>query len=411
MRVLFTTWAWPSHYFPMVPLAWALRAAGHEVRVASQPALMDTIMRSGLPGVVTGEDFDIVGYHRRELASLRVEEEDPPGPGQWDERKRRRVQKSFSQFVAIAELMADELLGFARDWRPDLVVHDPLTYAGPLVARLVGVPAVRSLFGPDFTYETRHIEAAAMAPLLERYGLPDLDTVGPLTVDPCPPGLQFPAPIPRQLMRYVPYNGLSAVPAWTLEPPPRRRICVCWGTTTTKFSEEHATRLPYVVDAVADMDAEIVLAATPDQLALFSSVPPGVRVADSVPLNVLLPTCDAIIHQGGAGTTLNSALCGVPQLMVVQTPDQVVNAIPVERSGAGTYLVPKETSRESVRSQARKVLEDPSYREAARFLRGQMLEQPPPTAVVGVLESLARGELAPDHGVAQMSAATAGGPE
>lgn len=401
MRVLFTTWAWPSHYFPMVPLAWALRAAGHEVRIASQPALMETVMRSGLPAVVTGEDYDIVGYHRRELASLRVEEQDPPGPDQWDEEKQRRVQRSFSQFVAIADLMADDLLSFARDWRPDLIVHDPLSYAGPLVARLIGVPAVRNLFGPDFTYATRHIELAALEPLLTRFGLTELDTVGPLTVDPCPPGLQYPAPIPRQLMRYVPYNGLSAVPRWTLEPPQRRRVCIIWGTTTTKFSAEHATRLPFVVDIVAGMDAEVevVLAVTPDQLDLFTSVPPNVRVADSVPLNTLLPTCDAIIHQGGAGTTLNAALCGVPQLMVIQTPDQVVNAIQVEHSGAGAYLVPRETDSESVRSYATKILEDPSYREAAMGLREQMLRQAPPSAVVEVLERLARGELPPDHGM------------
>ncbi|GAB2953718.1 nucleotide disphospho-sugar-binding domain-containing protein [Nonomuraea fastidiosa] len=390
MRVLFTTWAWPSHFYPMVSIAWALRTAGHDVRIASQPALMDTIMRAGLPAVVTGADFDIVGYHRRELASLRVEQQNPPGPADWDAAKRRRVQKSFAQFVEIARLMAGDLLTFAQTWRPDLIVHDPLTYAGPLVARLLGVPSARNLFGPDFTYDTRHLEAEAMAPLLAEYGVSDLDTVGRLTIDPCPPGLQYPADIPRRLVRYVPYNGLSRIPDWLLEKPDKRRICVIWGTTTTKFSQEHAMRLPFVVDAVASMGTEVVLAVTPDQLELFDSMPDGVRVADSVPLDVLLPTCDAIVHQGGAGTTLNSALHGVPQLMVVQTPDQVVNAIPVERSGAGTYLVPKETSRDSVLAHAAKVLDDPSCREAAHLLRAQMLEQPPPSGIVADLERFAR---------------------
>ncbi|MET8005445.1 nucleotide disphospho-sugar-binding domain-containing protein [Nonomuraea glycinis] len=389
MRVLFTTWAWPSHFYPMVPIAWALRTAGHDVRIASQPALMDTITRSGLPAVVTGADFDIVGYHRRELASLRVEQQDPPGPADWDAGKRQRVQKSFAQFVEIARLMAGDLLDFTRTWRPDLIVHDPLTYAGPLVGMLAGVPTVRNLFGPDFTYDTRHLEAGAMAPLLDEYGVSELDTVGPLTIDPCPPGLQYPADIPRRLVRYVPYNGLSRIPGWALEQPEKRRICVIWGTTTTKFSQEHAMRLPFVVDAVASTGTEVVLAVTPDQLELFSSIPDGVRVADSVPLDVLLPTCDAIVHQGGAGTTLNSALHGVPQLMVVQTPDQVVNAIPVERSGAGTYLVPKETSRDSVLAHVAKVLDDPSCREAAQLLRGQMLEQPPPSGIVAELERFA----------------------
>ena len=56
MRVLFTSWAWPTHYYQMVPLAWALRAAGHEVRAASAPALSATIAASGVPAVGVGDD-------------------------------------------------------------------------------------------------------------------------------------------------------------------------------------------------------------------------------------------------------------------------------------------------------------------------------------------------------------------
>ena len=35
MRVLITSAPMHGHLFPLVPLAWALRAAGHEVLVAS----------------------------------------------------------------------------------------------------------------------------------------------------------------------------------------------------------------------------------------------------------------------------------------------------------------------------------------------------------------------------------------
>jgi UDP:flavonoid glycosyltransferase YjiC (YdhE family) len=59
MRVLFTTFAWPSHYYPMVPLAWALRLAGHEVRMTSQPELLPTMRASGLPVTPVGTDVDL----------------------------------------------------------------------------------------------------------------------------------------------------------------------------------------------------------------------------------------------------------------------------------------------------------------------------------------------------------------
>lgn len=401
MRVLFTTWAWPSHYFPLVPLAWALRSAGHDVRIASQPALADTIARSGHPAVVVGRDLDMVAYHRRELGPIKVTAKAPDPPSTWDEAKRRRVRQGFRKFAEIADLMADDLVAFARHWRPHLVVHDPMTYAGPLAADLLGVPAVRSLFGPDFNYEIRDLEAEVAAPVAERFGRSAVDPVGTLTIDPVPSGLQFPAPIRRQPVRYVPYTGLGAVPDRTLlEPAPVPRVCLTWGTTTAKFSEAHAERLPFVLDALLGLNVEVLLAVTPDQLDLFPRIPARVRVARSTPLDLLLPGCDAIVHQGGAGTTLTAALHGLPQLVIVHTPDQVVNAIPLAGTGAGGYLVPDETTTEAIRSNVERLLSEPSHRKAGAALRAEMLGRPSPAAAVDVLERLARdAELPPtDHG-------------
>src|ERR1700690_1554447 len=56
MRVLFLTPpAIRSHLYIQAPLAWALRTAGHDVRVASQPDLIDDIMRTGLTAVSVGD--------------------------------------------------------------------------------------------------------------------------------------------------------------------------------------------------------------------------------------------------------------------------------------------------------------------------------------------------------------------
>ncbi|MEV5830543.1 nucleotide disphospho-sugar-binding domain-containing protein [Spirillospora sp. NPDC052242] len=395
LRVLFTTWAWPSHYFPMVPLAWAFRAAGHQVLIASQPALAETIARSGHPAAVVGSDLDIVGYHRAEHAGLRVTRDAEP-PAAWNEAKRARVRQGFAKFAEIADLMADDLLDVARRWRPHLVVHDPLTYAGPLVAGLVGVPAVRSLFGPDFNVDIADLESAAAQPLADRFGVDRIDPLGDLTVDPVPGALQFPAPLRRLHVRYVPYSGQPNLPGWTLDPPDRPRVLVSWGTTTAKFSAEHAARLPEVVAALAGPDAEVVFAVTPDQRALVPDVPDGVRLVESAPLDALLPGCSAVVHQGGAGTTLTVALHGVPQLAVVQTPDQVVNAIPLEKSGAGAFLVPDETTPDALRDGVARLRTDPSAAAAARGLAAEMRGRPSPAAAVRTLERLAHGE--PAHG-------------
>jgi len=68
-------------------------------------------------------------------------------------------------------------------------------------------------------------------------------------------------------------------------------------------------------DAVADLDIEVVatLKATSSTRARNS----GQRAAGRArPLNALLPSCSAIIHHGGTGTTETAVIHGVPHLVV-----------------------------------------------------------------------------------------------
>ena len=58
LRILMSTWGWRSHFYGLVPLGWALQAAGHEVRVASHPALVPAITAAGLAAVPLGADLD-----------------------------------------------------------------------------------------------------------------------------------------------------------------------------------------------------------------------------------------------------------------------------------------------------------------------------------------------------------------
>ncbi|MDW6062592.1 hypothetical protein SAZ11_36845 [Streptomyces sp. FXJ1.4098] len=47
MRVLMMSTPVSSHFAPLVPLAWALRSAGHEVLVAGQPDVMGPARSAG----------------------------------------------------------------------------------------------------------------------------------------------------------------------------------------------------------------------------------------------------------------------------------------------------------------------------------------------------------------------------
>jgi UDP:flavonoid glycosyltransferase YjiC (YdhE family) len=385
MRILFTTFAWPSHYFAQVPLAWACRAAGHEVRMTSQPELERVMLASGLPGVLVGHDLDVVGYHQRMERTPVVKM--PPPPSEWDETRKARALKGFGMFVDLAFAMADDLIGYARDWRPDLIVFDPLSYAGPLTGRVLGIPAVRNLFGPDIALD---LEYQALPRLLSHYGVADMSIYGALSIDPCPPSLQLESAAPRQFVRYVPYNGLTVVPSWVAEPPRRRRVCLTWGTSTTRLDPRYTSWLPDILSGLSQVDAEIVLAVTARELDLIDGLPANVRAASGVPLQTLLPTCEAVVHQGGAGTTLTSVLSGLPQVVVAQLADQLVTGRRVTEVGIGRCVLPTESVAGDIREAVEDVLAASTYRERAAAMRAEMLAQPAPLDVVPVLEAIAR---------------------
>lgn len=372
------TSVWPTHFLPMVPVGWALRAAGHEVRVAVPPSCVDAVAGAGLPALGTGQDVEVVRGTR--------DRRDGDGHA-----PRARILNALDTFVGVAAAMAGDLVEHARTWRPDLVVHDPLAFAGPLAAAVLGVPSVRHLWGADMTTNGDVTQASLLAELssfealLSRFGLRELADLGTLTLDPCPPSVQVPAPVERQPIQYVPYNGPGVQPRWTTTLPPAPRVCVTWGRTVARFAGRIGFPARAVVEAALAEGAEVIVATTQDQLP---ELPSGVRVAVSVPLHMLLPACSVIVHQGGGGTVLTSLRMGVPQLVLGQLPDHAFHAERIAQSGVGLRLDPAEADVPRLRAELSRLLSEPSYAQAARRVREEMLGRPTPAEVVGVLERL-----------------------
>jgi len=389
MRVLFVTWAFSGHFNPMVPLGWALRTAGHDVLVTSHPSFAPAIARAGLPALPAGPDFDLDAEVRAETELGRFYDWNVTSD---EVRRRRQDMVGLQAPRRSAEVMADDLVDFARYWRPDLVVFEPTSFAGPLVARLLGVPAVRMLWTADFTARLDKLERKLLGSLAARFGLAELGVLGDLTLDPCPPRLQVTDDLPRQPIRYVPYNGPSVLPGWLRDPPPRRRVCVTWGTSLTGMGgADRMAHVPRVVRALASFDVEIVVAVLESQRELFTAMPPNVRSVGPVPLHLLLPTCDAIIHQGCGGTLMTAMVCGLPQLIVPSIPDQAFNARQLAATGAGRCLPSGEDVTEAeVAADAGIILGDRACQGAARELAAEALALPAPADVVPVLERLAR---------------------
>jgi UDP:flavonoid glycosyltransferase YjiC (YdhE family) len=393
MRILFTPLAMHTHLFGMIPLAWACRAAGHDVRVASQPRILDTITRAGLPAVMigAGSDFqtEAVAFLRSRPEQLRTAAGGgAPGAGPAD------------PWVRTAQACAPELVAFGRSWRPDLVVGDPMVYAAPLVAEVLGVPFVRLLWSPDWPkaglgmggYPAQGQLAVRwprqLTELFESYGARTAVDFAACTLDPFPPSLRLPGLANRVPMRPIPYNGSGVEPGWLALPPDRPRVCISWGTNTTVYMGERGFLVPQILAGLADLDLEIVLLLSGPDLARLGPPPAGARVAEGLPLELLIPSCAAIINQGGAVVMATVAVHGVPQVVVPMMADQPTNAQLLAATGAGIPLDPGYLDTVEVKSAVASAVFDESTRAAARRLQAEIRELPTPAQIVDVLERL-----------------------
>ncbi|MEU4209192.1 nucleotide disphospho-sugar-binding domain-containing protein [Streptomyces sp. NPDC026206] len=391
----------------MVPLEWAARSAGHEVRVAGAPSLAGAITASGLPAVALGPAVDLAGSARgKDLSSWhdhdRWPADWPVRPELLDDRRKGLLEALGRRQFAMAEAMLEDLVDFGRHWRPDLVVHDAVSYAGPVAASVLGVPNISHLWGSP---GLQRLEMKGLGPepqdgyvrLFERFGAP-VRTWPDAWVDPCPPSMGFGPAADVWPEQYVPYNGPGITPDWLLDPPPGPRVCVTWGATTAKLLGSAMTDLlRQAVQAVAALPVEVVLATTADQRELLGELPATVRTVVSLPLHLLLPTCSAVVHHGGAGTTLTAARSGVPQLTITRRPEPALNGERQAVTGAGIHLTYGELSRtphpvDAIREQVTRLLEVPSYRDAAQRLAAEITSLPAPTDIVSALEKLVPGD-------------------
>ncbi|MET9341939.1 activator-dependent family glycosyltransferase [Nonomuraea sp. NPDC003804] len=415
MRVLLAAYAARSHLLPMVPLAQALAAAGHEVRVASQPALAGDIAAGGLTAVPVGRDHIVrrVLGARPDIASRLRNAGMPPfdlaqGPPEgvtWE-----ALSAGYRDFAVpwlfrlVNEPMLADLVEFCRFWRPDLVIWEPITLAAPLAAAAVGAAQVRLLWSADlfghlrasFTElrGTRPVEDRAdpLAELMERwgarYGVTFTEELlsGRLTVDQTPPSIRMEPGLPCLSMRYVPYHGPSVLPRWLWRRPERPRVCVTLGITDGQLHGRSSLPLDELLSALAGLDADVVTTLPPHD---HRKVPANVTAVGWVPLRALVSGSSAVIHHAGWGTVCTTAYCGVPQLALAQREfDGPLLARSVAAQGAGLVLEPENLDGDRVRDCVRRLLEDPPFRRGAARLREEMRSMPSPAEVVAELEGL-----------------------
>ncbi|MBP2474497.1 UDP:flavonoid glycosyltransferase YjiC (YdhE family) [Crossiella equi] len=362
MRILCTSSPGLGHLFPMVSTLWALRAAGHEVVVATSSGGARAAAAAGLPVLEAAPGADWAAEIDRAAAAT----PHTPQPG----RHPGNVHLGASMFATGADLMVERTLAFARSFRPDLVVHEQCDATGPAVAAALGVPLVVHGLGFHPALDFYELIVAARAR--------QLPVAAPaLTVDLAPPSLN--GGLVGVPVRAVPYQGGAVLPDWLLTPPEHPRVVATLGTVFADFLGLAPWRA--ILAAAAELDVELVLAGAPEGLG---ELPANVRSVGYLPLSALLATSSAVVHHAGSGSTLAALAAGVPQLLWPQGADQFFNTDQLVARGAALTAEDGGVTAEHLH----RVLRDERLAAVAAEVRVELHAMPSPAELVPQLAKL-----------------------
>nr|AXL06417.1 DUF1205 domain-containing protein [uncultured bacterium] len=376
MKVLNLAGVAPSTVFSHVPLANALRNAGHQVMTtASVDELLGTIAGVGLSAVRTTDPDRSPQQVIADSGLTRV----PDDPLE-------REIMAGRWYAHMEYVTLDALLAFSADWRPDVIVSGVTSYAGPLLAAHLGVPYVRHAWD---IHDPRLMDEGAVDQLseqLKELGLDGLPEPA-MTIEITPPSLRPADAPPAQLMRWIPGNSQAVVEPWMYTKGAGTRIGVTIGTGVASYNQYDF--LQGVVEQIATLDAEVVVAVTEDAAPELRDRLKNVR-AGWIPMDVVAPTCDVLVHQTGGSTMMTGLTFGVPQVLIPDT--RMYRAADMARrlaeTGAAVVLTPEEATSEAIAKTCHEIVSEPGFSAAAAKLAGEIAALPSPHEVADRIERL-----------------------
>jgi len=370
IRVLFSSIDGIGHLFPLLPLARALRQAGHSVAFMAPPPARAMLAADRFSLVPAGPSIEdvvpaTVGRHP-ELLHL------PP---------ERAIERAIPIFADVrVELTLSEALAAARAWRPDMIISEHSDFVGPLVAALTGARPATLGFGPGHAADLLELASDRVAKHYRAHGLRPPRRGGlyeGVYLDTCPAALQAPGfarPVNSRPLR--PEAAVAGGQGWSLpdfaERADRPLVLLTMGTV---FNDTAA--LCTALDGLAQLDVNVLATVGPDGDPHAISIDPArVRIERFAPLGLLLGHCDLVVAHGGAGTTLAALAHGIPLVMIPQGADQFINTARVVTAGAGLPVPPARCTSAAIRDAAALVLRKRSYAASATSIAAQIAMMP-----------------------------------
>jgi UDP:flavonoid glycosyltransferase YjiC (YdhE family) len=369
----------------MLPLARALAGAGHEVAFATAGEFLPQIEKYGFASFSAGLSLP----EQMRQAAQRFPEEHALPPGK--ERFATFVPRMLAGVAAPAR--ATDLVPIVREQRPDVIVHDETDFGAPVAAAVAGTPYADHSVAIFRPLQAARLARETIAPLWEEWGV-ELGPFGGLFqylyLDVCPRSLQSPEideiDVTHPMTNARRGAGAESPPAWIHDLPAVPTVYVSLGTLFNHDPHVFAVILEGLGDA--DLNVIVTIGADLDP-AVLGPQPANVHVEGFVPQSALLPHCDVVINQGG--TAIFEILAhGLPLLVLPQGANQFNNAESCVGAGVARSLMPAEVTADAVRAAVRALIDEPSYRERARAVAGEIEAMPGPEHGARLVEQLAR---------------------
>ena len=411
MRVLLVSPDYASHYLPLSGLGQALARRGHDVVVATGPALAGRVSGDGFdhrelvlgpasnPGLARkAAQADgaahlrafLAATRRGMIATLRLQAE---------ARQRDLLWEPAAVTERLGEIVADV--------SPTLVVSDQLAFGATLALRALeqphvsfhpghpaAIPGPGELYGfPSHRPEQFRADARELAELRrlcakvsERFTRTFNDTLRQLNpraepvatalsaTSPLLTLLNYPVQLAGQRRALLPRSArfvgasvrrggqLSDGLATLLEVEDSRpRIYVSLGS----FLSARSDVLQRIVSAFRTLPVRLVVASGVTPRSAFGAIPPDWHVASYLPQPEVLRSCDLAICHGGNNTVTEALWAGVPLLVCPFSTDQFAGAEDVRRAGLGDVFDPNAAAPEEIADRALGVLAGLEPRRAA----------------------------------------------
>jgi UDP:flavonoid glycosyltransferase YjiC (YdhE family) len=364
MRILVTTNAAIGHFLPMAPTIAELVACGHEVRVGCPESFEPFVRRAG---------FAASACRETEVTAPNV----PALPDGADERLSWAITRSWP---ADCRTWVDALLDTARQWRPDVMIAEPVEHAGRVVAAALGLPLVVHGWGFTLPAGTDELAAAGIADLYDRVSA--APTPPALVADLGPDGVQ--ATDSPSVPRYT-YRPF-AVPGQPIPPPTsgKRRVLVTLGTYP---SPSAATAIRAASSAALESGAEVIAVLGNADRGSREAFPRNVTVLEWVDMAAAVAGSDLIVHHGGAGTSWTALSHGKPAVVMPHGGDQFRNAAIL--SGAGVALVVSPHDAQNLSAAIARGLDDAELRTRATAVARENAAMPDIAALAKEISAFA----------------------